>query len=513
MTFLTRYIRYIVLIGNFILGFSIFLYVFSTIPEGSLRIIRLVETYALLALTFLYFSLLVSPFYSAFPTLPLRGLMVKARRATGVSAYFYSLTHASFAFFGLLGGFEGLQYLDSKYLLAITLSFTALIILSVMALISFDRMVNKLGRTWKTISRFVYLAALLITIHALMLGSHFQDLNGLIPQIFLVLGLILLVLEAVRLDKYLTAKHNFPHFGISLAVVLALTASFFTYVLVPAGALSPLGIHTQHQNIAQQNQQSQNSALPNNPGLVGDRTKRYTASFATAGELGAGKEVTLKFKIYDANTGNEVKSYSLLYEKLMHLIVVDSSLNYFSHIHPELNGAEFSITHNFPTDGIYHLYIDFQPLGAIEQQLAFTLTIGEGDNRLATQPVDSDFAKTFGDYQVTLEKTDFSAAKMTLGTQLLTFTLKDKEGKDVTNLRPYLAAFGHLVMIKQDTYDYSHVHPTPFTPPLPDALGGPKVEFYPLGLYAPVKPGIYRVFGQFNPDGKLFTADFTINVK
>lgn len=209
MAFWTKYIRYFVLIGNIIFGLLVFLYVFWAFPEGTVRIIRLTQTYALLALTFLYLSLLVSPIYSAFPTLPARGLMVKARRATGVSAYFYSLTHASLAFFGLLGGFEGLQYLDSKYLLAISLSFTALIILSVLALISFDAMVNKLGRTWKTISRFVYLAALLITLHALLIGSHFQDLNSLIPQIFLVLGVILLVLEGVRLAKYLKGRHVF----------------------------------------------------------------------------------------------------------------------------------------------------------------------------------------------------------------------------------------------------------------------------------------------------------------
>ena len=207
MIFLTKYIRYFILIGNFVFGLLIFSYVFTTVPEGSLRLSRITQTYALLAVIWLYLSLLVSPFYSAFPKLPLKGLMVKARRATGVSAYFYSLTHASFAFFGLLGGFGGLQSLDFKYLLAITLSFTALIILSVMFSISFDKMVNKLGRTWKTISRLVYLAALLITLHALMLGSHFQDLNGLIPQIFLVLLVLLLVLEALRFTKYLAAKH------------------------------------------------------------------------------------------------------------------------------------------------------------------------------------------------------------------------------------------------------------------------------------------------------------------
>jgi len=91
--------------------------------------------------------------------------------------------------------------------------------------------------------------------------------------------------------------------------------------------------------------------------------------------------------------------------------------------------------------------------------------------------------------------------------------IKDaKTGKSVTNLKPYLASFGHLTMINQKTFDFIHVHPYNLTAPPADASGGPTVDFLPIGIYGPFKPGIYRAFAEFNPDNKLFTADFTMKV-
>ena len=39
------------------------------------------------------------------------------------------------------------------------------------------------------------------------------------------------------------------------------------------------------------------------------------------------------------------------------------------------------------------------------------------------------------------------------------------------------------------------------------------VIFLPLGLYGPIKPGVYRVFAQFNPNNNLFTSNFTVTVE
>jgi DMSO/TMAO reductase YedYZ heme-binding membrane subunit len=208
MVFFHKYIRYLVIFFN--IGLSLFIY-FSVSRDYKivdLRNIRLAQDYALTAILFLYLSLLISPIYIVFPTLPLRGLYTKARRALGVSAFYFAYLHIYFAFFKLLGGFEGLGFLNSKYLVSIFLGFTGSLILFLMATISTNWALMKLGKNWKFIHRFVYLAGTLIVFHALMLGSHFQNLSDSIPTLFFFMLIFLLVLESIRIDKYISKKYS-----------------------------------------------------------------------------------------------------------------------------------------------------------------------------------------------------------------------------------------------------------------------------------------------------------------
>ena len=173
------------------------------IYSTSTQVVGLTQIYALVAITYLYIALLATPLTRLFVFLPFRGQYIKARRAIGVSAFFFSLLHAGFAFFGKLGGFAGLGFLDSKYLLAVGFSFLALVILSLLSLTSFDYMVSKLTfPRWKFLHRFVYLAGILIVMHALLLGSHFTDLSGIIPRVFFAAFIVLFGLEAIRIYNY-----------------------------------------------------------------------------------------------------------------------------------------------------------------------------------------------------------------------------------------------------------------------------------------------------------------------
>src|SRR5689334_7306781 len=154
---LTTNIRFYVLVFSAIWAAAAYIYIKQTIPSEQTQTIRLTETYALTSLTYLYLALLATPLTRFFTFLPFRSQYVRARRAIGVSAFFFGLLHATNAFFFLLGGFEGLGFLSDKYLLAISLSFTALVILSLMAMTSFEFMVNKLTYPkWKMLHRLVY---------------------------------------------------------------------------------------------------------------------------------------------------------------------------------------------------------------------------------------------------------------------------------------------------------------------------------------------------------------------
>lgn len=210
MSSLLGNIRFYVLLFSITLSIAIYFRTIQTISEPSLQIISLTQYYALITVIYLYFTLLATPLTKLFPFLPLRGQYIKARRALGVSAFYFGLLHSYFAFFGELGGFPSLPFLPGKYLLGISFSFTALVILALMAFTAFDFMIDKLGfAKWKMLHRLVYLASVLILIHALLLGSHFQSLSGLIPKVFLVALIFLLILEAIRVVKYLKTVYTY----------------------------------------------------------------------------------------------------------------------------------------------------------------------------------------------------------------------------------------------------------------------------------------------------------------
>jgi len=518
---LLRNIRFYVLTGSIVLSFLIYLGVLIIYPEGSIQTSRLQQIYALLSVTYLYLALLAGPLCYTFK-IPFASKYLKARRALGVSAFYYGLLHASISFFIQLGGFPGLGYLSNTYLIAISLSFTALLILFFMTITSVDKVIAWMKfRRWKMLHRLVYLASVLILIHALMLGTHFRDLSTAIPQIFFAAFAILLMLEANRFDVFVQKKFTgLPRFGIFGTLVIGFIAFSYIYSLLPSGTTLPLGIHTQHIQIAKEAQLGTGvgaqNGLPNIPGLRGDRTKRFTLDWSFPETVGANQDTTLSFKVSDSSSGNQVFLFNKVYGKQVHLIIVDSSLSYFSHIHPEFKDGSFSITTQLPKDGVYHLYADFQPFGAIEQQIASTLTVGavEKPERASTRQ-DSNSTKVFGQYAVALKTPNpLRSSEISIGKQLFSFTITDAvTKKPVTNLKPYLEAFGHLVMINEKTYEYVHVHPNDLRVPQPNANGGPTVEFMPLGLYGPIKPGLYRVFAQFNPNNELFTADFTVEIK
>lgn len=196
-------IRFWVLLVSFLVACGIYLYVDANFPKN-LQPRRLTQFYALAAISYLYVTLLASPLTRAFPWLPYRGPYLKARRALGVSAFFFAVLHARNAFWGLLGGFAGVLKLSGDTFWAVLAGITSLFILTLMAATAFDFMVEKLTfPRWKSLHRLVYLASVLIIFHAFTLGEHFQDLSGGIPIVFVVLVAFLLILETKRIVTFL----------------------------------------------------------------------------------------------------------------------------------------------------------------------------------------------------------------------------------------------------------------------------------------------------------------------
>lgn len=251
MGFLQKNIRLIIWIIAGTCAVVSFLLVFNSGAIIDLKYILITRVYALFALGFLYFALLQTPLYSLYPGLPFRALYIRAKRAIGVSAFGFAVLHASFAFFSLLGGFPGLAFLNTRYLTAIILSSTALFILLLMALTSFDAAVKFLGKRWKFLHRFVYLAGFLIIFHFLMIGTNFLDPNNFIAQFVFVAILWLFLLQILRINKTLLKKEKetaLTRIGISIGglILLALWIFLVYGLYAPGNIFGVLSIHSTH---------------------------------------------------------------------------------------------------------------------------------------------------------------------------------------------------------------------------------------------------------------------------
>jgi hypothetical protein len=82
-----------------------------------------------------------------------------------------------------------------------------------------------------------------------------------------------------------------------------------------------------------------------------------------------------------------------------------------------------------------------------------------------------------------------------------------RNGKPVTDLQPYLGAYGHLVALRESDLAYLHVHPMG-EPGDGVTPSGPEIGFHTTLPNA----GNYRLFLDFRHNDVVRTAEFTVSV-
>jgi hypothetical protein len=196
--------------------------------------------------------------------------------------------------------------------------------------------------------------------------------------------------------------------------------------------------------------------------------------------------------------GRPVTRYTPTHDKELHLIVVRRDLTGFQHLHPVQEGeGVWSVPLTLPAAGPYRVFADFQPEGAEEAlTLGMDLTapgIYQPKGLLAPGR-----SASVDGYTVTLDG-DLVAGQ----TSKLTLSVR-KDGKPVTDLQPYLAAYGHLVVLRDGDLAYLHVHPEG-EPGDGRTRPGPDITFYAEVPSA----GVYRMYLDFQHQGTVRTAEFT----
>jgi hypothetical protein len=195
--------------------------------------------------------------------------------------------------------------------------------------------------------------------------------------------------------------------------------------------------------------------------------------------------------------GAPVTAFDVEHDEPMHLIVVRRDTTDFQHVHPELApDGTWSVPLTVASAGSYRAFADFTPTGGDATTLGVDL-VAPG----VFEPVTHAPSRTAQVDGYTVELTgDLVAGQASP----VTLTVS-RDGVPVTDLQPYLAAYGHLVALRDGDLAYLHVHPTGapgdgVTPP------GPRVEF----VAEVPSAGGYRLFLDFRHDGVVRTADFTV---
>ena len=195
--------------------------------------------------------------------------------------------------------------------------------------------------------------------------------------------------------------------------------------------------------------------------------------------------------------GHPVTSYDVEHEKNLHLIAVRRDFTGFQHVHPQLSkNGEWSTELDL-TAGQWRVFADFKARDAEAITLGADLAV-QGGYRPVVREQESRTADVDG-YAVTLDG-DLAAGSDARLTRSVT-----RDGEPVTDLQPYLGAYGHLVALRSGDLAYLHVHPDG-TPDDGTTRPGPHAVFYA----AVPSAGTYHLFLDFKHDGVVHTAAFTV---
>jgi hypothetical protein len=206
-----------------------------------------------------------------------------------------------------------------------------------------------------------------------------------------------------------------------------------------------------------------------------------------------GAGVPLSFTVTGPD-GSPHTAYDVEHGKRLHLIVVRRDLTGYQHVHPRLDpGSGTWSTEVDLAPGTWRVFADFAVTDGPALTLGTDLTV---PGRVPpVDPVEAETTTTEVDgYTVELAG-DVVAAR----DAELTLTVS-RDGRPVTDLQPYLGAYGHLVALRDGDLAYLHVHPHDSD----DA--GPDIRFT---AEVPSR-GRYRLFLDFRHEDQVRTATFDV---
>jgi hypothetical protein len=208
--------------------------------------------------------------------------------------------------------------------------------------------------------------------------------------------------------------------------------------------------------------------------------------------LEAGPATPVAFRIVGPDA-SPVTAYDVDHDVDLHLIAVRRDLSGFQHVHPTLGSDGTWLIPLALQPGTWRLLADFVP-SALGEKLTLGADVAVAGSYAPAPLLAASRTAEVDGYTVEL-KGDLEPGRES------ELTLRiSRDGRPVTDLQPYLGAFGHLVVLRDGDLAYLHAHPVESTTP------GPDIRFATTAPSA----GTYGLFLDFRHGSVVRTAAFTL---
>jgi hypothetical protein len=263
---------------------------------------------------------------------------------------------------------------------------------------------------------------------------------------------------------------------------------------------------------------SSSSSRPAAP-KIGAAATYHLAAFKPTSPVRPGRPAVVSFTI-DQPSGAALVDYKRGSgpHTGIHLIVVREDLSVIIHRHPKV-GPDGAVRQPivFPKPGPYRVLVDAYPnlSGALRNfQLTANVRVAGAYRPQPLPPFTS--TDHVGGYTVTLHGADHLNA---IDPIEVTATVADAAGRPVQFV-PWFGALAHAIFFRKGSLDYFHTHVcSPGATGCTSILGGTRAvgrSSKPGRLNVVVLvplPGTWRLFLQFQANGKVLTVPFTLHVR
>ena len=190
---------------------------------------------------------------------------------------------------------------------------------------------------------------------------------------------------------------------------------------------------------------------------------------------------------------------AITHTERLHLLIVDTSLEDYHHVHPEPVGltGEWSFSITPQKTGTYRVFAEMAPIRTRKKVIAQT-EFRVSDAPDAVMPLKSGKVDGLGEYQFELNAVP--AQLLTGQDNILTLSIRRVDAEPI-ELQLVMGAYAHLVAFDESLSGYAHLHPK-YTGREKDPE--PQLTF----VFNTDQPGHYKIWAQFKIQGKEIFVPF-----